>query len=168
MRGVAKDSDMAKGNSEDVHDLMFYKFVIDSLPAAVLTVNAELKITGFNPWAEKVTGYTEAEAMGRFCGDILQGGMCRAQCPLRTAVKGRKPVSLADTTIRNKWGETIPVRMNTAGLFNDEGHLIGGVESLQDISRLKALEREKDNLISMFAHDMKSSLTIIGGFDCDS
>jgi len=49
-------------------------------------------------------------------------------------------------------------------VFDDEGHLIGGVESLQDISRLKALEREKDNLISMFAHDMKSSLTIIGGF----
>jgi len=54
--------------------------------------------------------------------------------------------------------------MNTAGLFENDGHLIGGVESLQDISCLKALEREKDNLISMFAHDMKSSLTIIGGF----
>ena len=35
---------------------------------------------------------------------------------------------------------------------------------VKDISRVKALEREKDNLISMFAHDMKSSLTIIGGF----
>lgn len=54
--------------------------------------------------------------------------------------------------------------MNTAGLFDDNDHLIGGVESFQDISRLKGLEREKDNLISMFAHDMKSSLTIIGGF----
>ncbi len=38
------------------------------------------------------------------------------------------------------------------------------MESFQDISRLKSLEREKDNLISMFAHDMKSSLTVIGGF----
>jgi signal transduction histidine kinase len=38
------------------------------------------------------------------------------------------------------------------------------VEAFQDISSLKAMEREKDNLISMFAHDMKSSLTIIGGF----
>jgi two-component system phosphate regulon sensor histidine kinase PhoR len=54
--------------------------------------------------------------------------------------------------------------MNTAGLFDDDGHLIGGVESFQDISRLKVLEREKNNLISMFAHDMRSSLTIIGGF----
>ena len=75
MGGIAKDSDVAKGNNEDVHDLMFYRFVIDSLPTAVLTVNADFKITGLNPWAERVTGYTEAEAMGRFCGDILQGGV---------------------------------------------------------------------------------------------
>ena len=164
MGDVIQDSDAARWDNEDVHDLTFYRFVIDSLPAAVFTVNADLKITGFNRWAEKVTGYTKAEAMGRFCGDILQGGMCQAHCPLRTAVKGKKPVSLVETTIRNKRGETIPVRMNTAGLFSDAGHLLGGVESFQDISRLKALEREKDNLISMFAHDMKSSLTIIGGF----
>ncbi len=164
MGSVVKESDASRGNKEDIHALTFYRFVIDSLPTAVLTVNADFKITGFNPWAEKVTGYTKAEAMSRYCGDILQGGMCQAHCPLRTAVKGKKPVSLVETTIRNKRGETIPVRMNTAGLFSDAGRLIGAVESFQDISRLKALEREKDNLISMFAHDMKSSLTIIGGF----
>jgi two-component system phosphate regulon sensor histidine kinase PhoR len=54
--------------------------------------------------------------------------------------------------------------MNTAGLFDDDGQLIGAVESFQDVSRLKALEREKDNLISMFAHDIKSSVAIMGGF----
>ncbi|MDY6879186.1 MAG: HAMP domain-containing sensor histidine kinase, partial [Thermodesulfobacteriota bacterium] len=68
------------------------------------------------------------------------------------------------SSIVNKWGETVPIRMSTAGLFDDNGALIGGVEAFQDISRLKKLEREKENIISMFAHDMKSSLTIIGGF----
>ncbi|MBW2195415.1 MAG: PAS domain-containing sensor histidine kinase [Deltaproteobacteria bacterium] len=164
MNGIAKGSNGAKGNNEDVHDLSFYRFVIDSLPTAVLTVSADLRITGFNPWAEEVTGYTEAEAMGHFCGDILRGGMCHDRCPLKAAVKGKKSVALIETTIRNKSGDNVPVRMNAAGLFDDSGHLIGGVESFQDISRLKALERERDNLISMFAHDMKSSLTIIGGF----
>jgi hypothetical protein len=37
-------------------------------------------------------------------------------------------------------------------------------ETFQDISSLKAVEREKGNLLSMSAHNMKSSLTIIGGF----
>jgi len=79
---VAKESDASRRNREGVHDLTFCRFVIDSLPTAVLTVNAELKITGINPWAENVTGYTEAEAMGRFCGDILRGGAVPCPMPL--------------------------------------------------------------------------------------
>ncbi len=155
---------MTTRNNKDSQALVFYKFVIDSLPTAVLTVNADLKITGFNHWAEKVTGYSAKETLGKYCGEILQGGMCSARCPLKTTLKGHSPISLVETTIVNKRGATIPVRINTAGLFDDKYHLIGGVESFLDISHLKTLEREKVNLISMLAHDMKSSLTVIGGF----
>ncbi len=161
---IAPPSGVAKIGNTPVKDQDFHGFVIDSLPVAVIVLNADFKISGFNPAATRITGFSAAEAMGQFCGDILHGGMCSAHCPLRSAVKGGKPVSLVETTIRKKSGETIPVQMNTAGLFDDDGRLIGGVESFQDISRLKALEREKDNLISMFAHDMKSALTIIGGY----
>jgi PAS domain S-box-containing protein len=145
-------------------DLNFYRFVISSLPIAVATVNSEFKITGFNPWAEQLTGYSEKEAIGHYCGDILQGGMCKVNCPLRAVIKKRQTVIRMDTTITDRSEKTIPVRMNTAGLFDDEGRLLGGLEAFQDISHLKALEREKANLISMFAHDIKSSLTVIGGF----
>jgi len=153
-----------KGRYSNGHDLNFYGFVINSLPIAVATVNSEFKITGFNPWAEQLTGYSEKEAMGQYCGDILQGGMCKINCPLRAVIKKHQSVIRMDTNITDRSGKTIPVRMNTAGLFDDEGQLLGGLEAFQDISHLKALEREKANLISMFAHDIKSSLTIIGGF----
>jgi len=146
------------------HDLNFYRFVINSLPIAVVTVNSEFKITGFNPWAEQLTGYSEKEAVGHYCGEILQGGMCKINCPLRAVIKKRQTVIRMDTTITDRSEKTIPVRMNTAGLFDDEGRLLGGLEAFQDISHLKALEREKANLISMFAHDIKSSLAVIGGF----
>ena len=164
MGNVAENLKITAGDKKDFQDVAFYRFVIDSLPTAVLTVNGDLKISGFNPWAEKITGYSKKEALGKYCGEILKGGMCLANCPLKTAMNGHKPVSLVETTVVNKWGETIPVRINTAGLFDDNDRLIGAVESFHDISRLKSLEREKGNLISMFAHDMKSSLTIIGGF----
>jgi PAS domain-containing protein len=76
VRLMNSGSDRAGGVNEAVGDVMFYRLLIDSLPKAVLTVKADFKITGFNPGAEKVTGYTEAEVMGRSCGDILQCGMC--------------------------------------------------------------------------------------------
>ena len=144
--------------------LDFYKFVVDSVPTGVITVDRNLTITGFNPWAERLTGYSAQEAIGSFCGQILRGGMCSTQCPLRTALTSQKPMSLVESTVQTRGGETIPVRMNVAALFDENGKLIGGVESFQDISVLKTLERERTNIISTFAHDMKSSLTIIGGF----
>jgi PAS domain S-box-containing protein len=154
----------ASGRDKELQYLPFYKFIIDSLPVAVITVSSELKITSFNPTAEELTGYSVKEAMGHYCGDILQGGMCRVNCPLKTVINRRNPIVRLETTIQNKRGDTVPVRMNTAALLEDDGKLIGGVEAFQDISHIKALEREKANLTSMIAHDMKSSLAIIGGF----
>jgi PAS domain S-box-containing protein len=145
-------------------DLAFYKFIIQSLPVAVVTVNAELQITNFNPWAEKMTGYSAKEVLGRYCGDILQGGMCHMECPLRKVIDRLDPTVHIETTIINKMGAAVPVRMSTAALLDEEGSLIGGLEAFHDISQLKALEREKADLMSMFAHDMKSPLIAIQGF----
>jgi PAS domain S-box-containing protein len=161
----AKDpSPIGRGNEPAEIDLAFYKFALDSLPVGIITVNPQLKITSFNPWAESLTGYSKKEALGHYCGDILQGGMCKLHCPLKTAIRQRRPVVRMETTIQSKAGGTVPVRMHTAAMMDKVGGLMGAIEAFQDISHLKTLEREKDDLISMFAHDMKSSLTIIGGF----
>ena len=162
-RGLS-ETEPAQKTQDDRADLAFYKFIVDSVPSGVITVDRHLRITNFNPWAERLTGYRAEEAIGSFCGEILHGGMCDTLCPLRTALTNREPLSLVESTVGTKQGETIPVRMNVAALFDEIGDLIGGVESFQDISALKSLERERNNLISTFAHDMKSSLTIIGGF----
>ena len=155
----------ASKNEEFIlHDLRLHKSVIDSLPVGVITVDSDLHIIGFNPWAVAITGYSEKEALGRFCGEILHGGMCTARCPLRTVLNAEKPIIGLETTVENKSGKTIPVRMNTAALFDEKGHLTGGVEAFQDISYMKALERERNNVMSMIAHDMKSPIIGIHGF----
>jgi PAS domain S-box-containing protein len=150
--------------SELPPSVLYYRFVLDSLPVAVITVDAELRITGFNPWAEQVTGYSKEEAVGRFCGEILQGRLCDTGCPLKTVLGQEHRILRLETTIRNKGGQPIPVRINTAGLFDEDGVLVGGLEAFQDISELKKVQRDKDNLVSMFAHDLKSSVVIMGGF----
>jgi two-component system, OmpR family, phosphate regulon sensor histidine kinase PhoR len=164
MADKTSDGDRELKIEKSLQDIAFYSFIIESLPVGILTVNRDLRVTSLNRWAETLTGYSKEEAVGRYCGDVLQGGMCKTRCPLKAAINRQHPEVRVETTITNRRGEIIPVRMNTAALLDDNGNLIGGVEAFQDISRLKTLEREKDNLISMFAHDMKSSLTVIGGF----
>ena len=147
----SKDKDLLEAIKGDntFQDLVLYRFILDSLPIAVITVDSGLKITSFNPWAEGVTGYTANEAIGRYCGAILHGGMCEIHCPMKTIIDRENPVVRLETTILDRQGEAIPVRMNTAALLDDGGKLIGGVEAFQDISHIKALEREKNNFISI-------------------
>jgi two-component system phosphate regulon sensor histidine kinase PhoR len=161
---MANISTKSARDSSDVHDLTFYKFIIESLPVAVITVDPELRITGFNSSAEEVTGYSKEETIGKHCGEVLKGELCKINCPLRTVLNHRKSVVRTESTIYNKFGEIVPIRQHAAGLLNDDGMLIGGLEAFVNISHSKALEREKANLISMFAHDMKSPLISIQGF----
>lgn len=141
-----------------------YRFVIDSLPVAVLTVNSELKIMDFNPMAEQITGFLSQDVVGKTCDGLLHSEGCGKDCPLKKVLRREKSVVRVETTIRNKAGETIPVRMHTAGLFDDRGKLIGAVEAFVDTSYEKSLERQRNNMISMFAHDMKSPIIAIHGF----
>jgi len=145
-------------------DLGFCFFVIKSLPVGVLTVDSNMHVTGFNPRATEITGYSEEEALGHFCGDILHGGMCELRCPLRTVLGREKQMVQSETTVQDISGKTIPVWMQTAGLFDDDGNLIGGVEAFQDIRYQKDLESQRNTFISMMAHDMKSPVISIHGF----
>lgn len=125
---LAEEEDAARG-------LTFSRFVIDSLPIGILTVNPRMKVTSFNPWAQSLTGYSEEEALGRYCGDVLQGGTCKLNCPLRTAIAQRKTMVRMETTIQNKAGETIPVRMHTAALLDQGGVLIGASKPFRIFQR---------------------------------
>jgi two-component system phosphate regulon sensor histidine kinase PhoR len=160
---MANVSTKSSRGSRDVHDLAFYRFAIESLPVAVMTVDPELRITGYNSSAEEITGYSKEETMGRHCGEILRSELCKISCPLKSVLNHRESIVRTESTICNKFGETVPIRQHAAGLLNDDGMLIGGLEAFVDISHSKALEREKANLISMFAHDMKSPLISIQG-----
>jgi two-component system phosphate regulon sensor histidine kinase PhoR len=144
-------------------NLAFYKFVIDSVPLAIVAMNSSFNIIEFNHWAEKVTGYPREEALGRQCRDILQSELCKGECPLKTILNRAKSNVAGRSIIHNREGRSIPVRFNAAALFGAEGKLLGGVEAFTDITNLVAMEREKVNLISMLAHDMRSSLTGIHG-----
>ncbi len=149
------------GGLNDSH--VFYKFVIDSAPIAIVTMDSSLRITEFNEWAAKVTGYSPEEALGKQCRDILQSDMCDGNCPMKTILDRTKSTESGRTIIHNREGKLLPVRFNAAALFGSKGKLLGGVEAFMDISNLVAMERERANFISMLAHDMRSSLTGIHG-----
>lgn len=164
---ATRDAEHSAGSPERTStlndDLVFYKFIIDSVPIAVVSMDSALRITEFNHWAEGITGYLSKDVLGRHCGEVLRGGLCGSNCPLKAVLDQKKSSISTRTTIHNRAGKIVPVQFNVAALFDAEGKLIGGVEAFMDISAMVAMERERANFNSMLAHDMRSSLTGIHG-----
>jgi PAS domain S-box-containing protein len=137
-------------------------FIIQSMADGVITVDGEMKVTDFNRAAEKLTGYRREEALGHSCGQVLQSSMCGQECPLKMAMTTNEIVS-REAVFTNRRGQKIEVMLSASTLRDEQGHLLGGVETFRDVRPLKHLENERRQLVSMFAHDLKTPVVAMAG-----
>jgi len=128
----------------------------------VITVDGEMRVTDLNRAAEKLTGFTREEAVGRFCGEVLQSSMCGRECPLKMAMSTGDIIS-RKAVLTNRLRQKIEVMLSASALKDDKGNLLGGVETFRDIAPLKHMENERRQLVSMFAHDLKAPVVGMAG-----
>ena len=116
----------------------FAELVYNVTPSAIFTVDHEHNITSWNKQAERITGYTTAEVIGKSCL-LFSEGPCRDQCSLFNEAL-EKPVHGREYTILNKSGERIHISKNIDLLRDPDGNVIGGIESFSDITERKIAE----------------------------
>jgi PAS domain S-box-containing protein len=142
-----------------------YDIIVRNLPVGFSIVDKDGTIVDFNPAAEEIAGYAREEVIGKPHFEILHGAADRGSCPLLTHALSQKEKSVAtEATIKKKTGEQLVLSVTTFPLFSENGELSGAVELFRDITDAKRLERERKNILSMFAHDMKNPITTTGGF----
>jgi len=118
---------------------------LEHVDAAVCAVDAEGRITSFNPAAERMFGYDEAEVLGRSPLDLLNAEPRRRTEAAREAVlaDGRHASAWR---LRRKSGEEFDGHIHTVAVSDDHGGLKGMVAVYQDLSErlalIAALERK--------------------------
>ncbi len=117
------------------------RIILDSIADGVFTVDLDWKITSFNRAAEKITGIPEEKALGRYCWEVLRASICEQACALGQTMKTRQPIVDRAIFIVNSKGDRIPVSISTAILRDDDGTVIGGVETFRDLSVEEALKK---------------------------
>jgi PAS domain S-box-containing protein len=116
--------------------------ILDSTTDGVFTVDEEWKITSFNRAAEVITGVPRAEAIGETCCDVFRASICEADCALRHTIDTGQPIVGKMVYIINAEGKRIPISISTAILRDDQGRIMGGVESFRDMSVIDELRKE--------------------------
>jgi PAS domain S-box-containing protein len=118
------------------HDL-----ILDSLAEGVFTVDPNWRITSFNRAAEKITGIQRTQAIGRHCFEVFRADVCETGCALRRTMETRTPVTNMPVYIYRADKKRIPIRVSTTLLEDAGGHVVGGVETFQDISAIQELQK---------------------------
>ena len=84
---------MKKTNAKLAKSYDWPHFIIQSMADGVITVDEKLRVTDLNRAGEKLTGYLRKDALGHFCGEILQSSMCGRECPLKMAMNNGEVVT---------------------------------------------------------------------------
>jgi len=122
--------------------------LVELLPEAVYTVSKDRTVTAWNEEAERLTGYSRNEVVGRKCGDgilehIDEAGrlMCGEQCPLLMAARFGAECK-SDLYMRHKDGHRVPVRVKARPIRDRAGELAGMAEVFSDNrATLELIER---------------------------
>jgi len=141
-----------------------FNLVIRNMPVGLFALDKKKKIIEFNSAAEKITGYTKEEVLGRQCSEVLNSNLCEIACPLQDPSHPKPSTIDQEATIQTKHRQKIPVTFSTTFLRDEQGEIYSVIRTFRDISEIQRLERHRKILISMFAHDLKAPIAIAGGF----
>lgn len=134
--------------SDKPQDLEFFKVILSSIADGVFTVDSDRIITSFNPAAEKITGVPASQAVGRHCADVFHSDICE-NCLLNKTLETGVEAIDRPVNIINSRGEKIPITISTAVLRDDEGRILGAVETFRDLSAIEHLRKELDGRYSI-------------------
>ncbi|MEE8328538.1 MAG: ATP-binding protein, partial [Thermodesulfovibrionia bacterium] len=131
--------------------------IIESMPSGIFTADLNSRIITFNTAAQKITGYTYTDAIGKTPRSIF---------PFLKKLNMEDECERADGEIYNK-GKTVPVGIRLSTLRNSSGVQIGMMGIFQDLTKLKAMEAEiktKERLAfigelsALIAHELRNPL----------
>ena len=129
----------------------FYATLLDNLYDGVYFFDRVRRITLWNKAAERITGFTQAEVLGKRCADnVLRhvdergNSLCEGACPLAYTL-GDGQLRSASVFLHHKNGHRLPVAIGVAPITDNRQKIIGAVEIFRDNSdTVAALERLKE------------------------
>lgn len=144
-----------------------YENILENLTEGVYYVDTQRRITYWNKAAEKITGYTKEEVLGKSCADnvlrhIDENGLelCLDHCPLIDAVK-QGETKEKNIYVHHKNGHRVHIYTRVSPILDDGGNVVGAVELFSDLSKnthgelITELEKLKQQIY-------KDTLTEIG------
>jgi len=132
---------------EFISDRKTLELVLDNLKDGIIAHDLNRKIIFFNKEAEKITGYSKDEVMGKDCHEAFGAPFCGEQCSFCGKTPDFKNRLEFPMTILAKTGDTRHMEMSITGIF-DSNIFKGVVASFRDMTKYTELAARAEELTS--------------------
>jgi PAS domain S-box-containing protein len=137
----------------------FFHDIFDHSFGGIILIREDMRIKNMNKAAEKITGFPESEAIGKYCSDILRAKCCKDACPVKEIkAGGTRNEFVVDIIAKDNRRKYIKTKIiNTHGYW---------VQIFNDITREVELEKrvkEKYVFEDIITQD-KGLINILGQF----
>jgi two-component system, chemotaxis family, CheB/CheR fusion protein len=139
---------LALESGERPHELL------DVLPAAIYTTDADGRITYYNEAAAILWGCRPRLNSDQWCGSwrlYRPDGtpLPHDQCPMAVALKEERPIKGAEAIAERPDGTRVPFMAFPTPLYDASGMLVGAVNMLVDLGEHRSAERAAHRLVSI-------------------
>jgi PAS domain S-box-containing protein len=158
--------------------------IVEHSSDAILSIDLDAKILSWNQGAERLYGYTRAEAVGRHVSMLIPENRENEEPQILARIGRSETVKHYETVRRRKDGTLIDVSLTVSPLKDSSGRVVGASKVARDITeRVRAREtleqtvsertarlRETVSELEAFsysiAHDMRAPLRAMNGYAC--
>jgi PAS domain S-box-containing protein len=145
-----------------------FRDILEDLPAAIYTTDADGRITYYNKACVDFSGRTPALGDDQWCVTwklyTAQGEpLVHAECPMALALRERRPIRGVEAVAERPDGSRIAFLPYPTPILDEAGQLIGAVNMLVDISEQKETQARLALMARELDHRANNLLAVMQG-----
>jgi PAS domain S-box-containing protein len=146
-----------------MRELEHYFAIIDSAEDAIISKDLEGVVRSWNPAAERMFGYTAAEAIGKPITLIIPDYRLEEEPVILDKIFHRgERIQSFETVRRRKDGSCIDVSLTISPILDSDGLFVGASKIARDIIELRRAQRRQQLLLREMSHRVKNIFGVAG------
>ena len=140
----------------------YFAAIVESSDDAIITKNLDSIIQTWNRGAERLFGYTAAEAIGQPITMIIPKDRLHEEDDIIARLRRGERIDHFETVRQRKDGGLVPISATISPVRNREGAVIGASKIARDISQQIAAAEEQKLLLAEMRHRVGNSFAVAG------